>query len=443
MPALRRDLVDLTRLAGPVVVTRLGAMAMGLTDTVVVGRYSATELGYMALGWAPTAVVMTTGMGLLSGVQVMTARRLGEGRPEAVGAVLRRGAAYALWIGLLASAVLAAIGPALLSASGVEADLAAGAGRALRVFALSLTGSLLATALSAWLEALARPGQAMLAMWAANAVNLALDLVLVPGGFGLPALGAVGSGWATLSARFVWVAVLAVLAARIPEGRALFRRPARDPTAEIEQRRIGYGAGAAFFVEAGAFSAMNVVAGWVGGLAVAGWAILLNVTAIVFMVPLGIAMAASVRVARAHGAEDWAGVRRAGLVGFALAGGIAALVSLAVWPGARAVAGAYSRDPALVALTAGALALACLFFIADALQVVGSQILRACGDVWFSTAVQVASYALVMLPLGWRLAVGARMGLEGIVWAVIVASLMSAALLVARFTWVARAAASR
>src|ERR1700738_4253027 len=99
MSLLRRDLAELMRLAVPIVTTRLGVMAMGLTDTVVVGRYSSTELGYMALGWAPTAVVLTTGMGLLSGVQVMTARRVGEGRAAEAGAVLRRGLVHALAIG--------------------------------------------------------------------------------------------------------------------------------------------------------------------------------------------------------------------------------------------------------------------------------------------------------------------------------------------------------
>src|ERR1700694_4295142 len=80
----------LLTLAGPVVLSRLGIMAMGVVDTVVVGRYSAVELGYLALAWAPTGVVLTAAIGLLSGVQVMTSRTIGEGRRAATGAVLRR-----------------------------------------------------------------------------------------------------------------------------------------------------------------------------------------------------------------------------------------------------------------------------------------------------------------------------------------------------------------
>src|SRR5512144_2617591 len=76
------DLVELLALAWPVVLARLGIMAMGLCDALVVGRFSATQLGYHAMGWAPTSVVVTMVVGLLSGVQVMTARATGEGRPD-------------------------------------------------------------------------------------------------------------------------------------------------------------------------------------------------------------------------------------------------------------------------------------------------------------------------------------------------------------------------
>ena len=84
----RRDLAALLRLTGPVAAARLGVMAMGLTDAVVVGRYSAEQLGFQALGWTLPAVVLVGAMGFLSGVQVMTARYLGEGRPELTGGVL-------------------------------------------------------------------------------------------------------------------------------------------------------------------------------------------------------------------------------------------------------------------------------------------------------------------------------------------------------------------
>ena len=88
------------------------------------------------------------------------------------------------------------------------------------------------------------------------------------------------------------------------DARALgvFTKPAPSRAAAIEQRRIGYGAAASNFFEMAAFSSMNIIAGWIGPLVVAAWAVTLNVLALVFMVPLGLSTATAVMVARAYGA---------------------------------------------------------------------------------------------------------------------------------------------
>ena len=113
-PHARVRLRDLLTLAGPVVASRLGIMAMGVVDTLVVGRHSAVELGYLALAWAPTGVVLTTAIGLLQGVQVMTSNAIGAGRASDTGAILRRGLVYAFWVGCMAAAVLVGIGFGIL-----------------------------------------------------------------------------------------------------------------------------------------------------------------------------------------------------------------------------------------------------------------------------------------------------------------------------------------
>src|SRR6185312_9235207 len=349
---VRTELAELLKLSWPVVISRLGIMAMGLSDAIVVGRYSATQLGYHALGWAPTSVVVTMAIGLLSGVQVMTARAIGEGRLHETGAVLRRGLTYSLLIGAVSVAVLVVGGPAFLHAIGLEKSLADGSSRVLLVFCLSLPGYAISVSASFWMEGLSRPGPGAWAMWIANAINLALDLILVPGRFGLPALGAMGGAWATTGARsFLAVFMLAYIAL-MPEARALgvFDKPERNRAAEAEQRRIGFGAGASNFFEVASFASMNIIAGWIGGLAVAAWAIVLNVAAIVFMVPLGLSTGAAVRVGRAYGAREPRGVVRAGLVAFAVTATFGTLVSLAVWPAARWIAAAYTENPATLAI---------------------------------------------------------------------------------------------
>ncbi len=430
---------ELLRLAWPTILARLGIMAMGLTDAIVVGHHSATQLGYHALGWAPTATILTAAVGLLTGVQVMTARYVGEGRSQDTGMVLRRGLSYAALIGVISTVALYLAGPLFLRHSGIEADLATGASAALQVFTFSLFPYLLCVAITFWLEALGRPLPGMITMWAANFVNLGLNLWLVPGTSGLPVQGAVASAWATFGARVALLAMLMVYIWRWSGARSHGVFDERDDGQGAEQRRIGYAAGASYFVEAAAFSGMSFIAGVIGSLEVAAWAVVLNVAAIIFMGPLGLASATAVLVGRAYGARDRAGVLRAGLLGFAVTTALTALICAIVWPGADLIARAYSTDAALLALVAPALVLSCLFFVADGLQVVAANALRARGDVWLPTVTHVASYAVVMLPLGYILALPADLGLDGIVWAVIVASLLSATLLLGRFALLARA----
>lgn len=428
---------ELLRLAGPNVASRLGVMAMGLTDAIVVGHYSAVELGYHALGWAPTVTVLVAGIGLLLGVQVLTARHIGAGRPERTGAVLRRGVSYAVKIGLASTLGLVLLGPLVLANIGLEPSLAAGASAALIIFSLSLTPYLVADSLWFWLEAQGRPQVPMVAMWIANLVNLLLALWIVPGTSPFPVAGAVAAGWVTLAARCALLLMLAGWIWRWPHAHAVgvFRKAAPDRAEAREQRRIGYASGLSYAIEAGAFSGMNFVAAQLGVLVVAAWAVVLNVAAAVFMVPMGIAAAGAVLVSRAVGAGDVRAVKRAFGMAMTLAMGALLVLSLIVFLDAALVARAYSDDPALLAMAASALLLSCLFFMADGAQVVASNTLRARGDVWWPTGMHFVSYVLVMIPLAWWLAVRQEGGLDGIIWAVIIASLISGLALVARFYW--------
>lgn len=434
-PQPPEGLAELVQLAWPVVLARLGIMVMGLTDAIIVGRYSAVELGYQALGWSPTSVVLTTAVGLLTGVQVMTARHIGEGRPDAVGGVLRRGLVYGAWIGVVSALGLILLGPSLMGAFGLDAALANGATRAMQVFALSLPFYLVAVACTFFLEGLGRPKAGMVAMWGANLVNLGLNLWLVPGQSGFPVEGAVASAWATFGARGFLAVFLVVYLLRLPEARGwgLFAKPVDSPAAAAEQRKVGYGAGASYFIEVTAFAAMAVVAGRLGALEVAAWSVVLNVAAVIFMGPLGLAAATGVLVSRAYGAGDREGVVRSGVLGFAVTAALTLAVCLVVWPGAGVIVSAYGADPAMLAIAKSALVLSCLFFVADGLQVVAAQALRSRADVWWPTAFHLTSYGAVMLPLGWIFAHPLGLGVNGIIWAVIVASLLSAALLAGRF----------
>ncbi len=440
--AARTDLAVLLKLAWPVVFARVGIMTMGFTDAAVVGHQSARQLGFHSIGWAPTSVVLTTAVGLLLGVQVMTARHVGEGRSAAAGGVLRRGLVYGLGLGVLSVIVLAIAGPAFLhlSVMGLSPDLADGATGALLVFAWSLPGYFVATVCMYFLEALKRPIPGMLVMWAANILNLLLDLWLVPGHSGIPVAGAVAAGWSTLVARLFMAVALLAFIALMPQAKALgvFGKPIDGPKAASEQRQIGYGSGASMFIEIGAFAAMTLIAGQLGGLQAAAWATILNVAAMIFMLPLGLSSATAVLVGRAFGARDAAGVARAGFLGFAVTAVALAIICVGVGFGTLPIARVYTLDPTLLSMIVPALVLSCIFYIPDGLQVVGAQALRARGDVWLPTFFHLASYAVIMVPFAWVLAHRTSLGLDGIVWSVIIASFISGALQVSRFLWLSR-----
>lgn len=425
----------LLRLAGPSVLSRLGIMTMGLTDAIIVGRYSAVELGYHSLGWAPTMTVLVAALGLLFGVQVLTARHIGAGEPERTGAVLRRGISYALWLGLGSTLLLVFAGPWAMHRIGLEPDLAAGASRVLVIFSLSLTPYLVADCLWLWLEAQGKPAVPTAAMWTANGINLLLALWLVPGHSPFPVEGAAAAAWVTFFARTSLLLMLALYVWRWPRARELgvFHKAAPDRRAAREQRRIGYASGLSYAIEAGSFAGLNFVAAGLGTLVVAGWAVVMNIASIMFMIPLGIGTATGVLVSRAVGAKDVAAVRLAWAMGMRLTLLVLLCLSLVVFAMPELLAAAYTQEGEVVKMAATALLLACLFFMVDGAQVVTANALRARGDIWFPTGMHVFSYILVMLPLGWHLAVQRQHGLNGIVEAVIVASLVSATGLVVRF----------
>jgi MATE family multidrug resistance protein len=156
------------------------------------------------------------------------------------------------------------------------------------------------------------------------------------------------------------------------------------------------------------------------------------------MVPLGLATAAAVRVGSAYGARDPAGVRRAAAVAFAVTSAYGVMISLVLWPLAPTIAQLYTSDGRTLAMAGLGLSLACLMFLPDALQVVAAQALRARGDVWLPTGTHLTSYILLMAPLAWFLAIPMRLGVAGMVWAVIVASVVSCGLLLARFIHLTR-----
>lgn len=465
MAATRSFVAPLLRIAGPVALARLGIIGMALVDVIVVGQLAARELPHQALGWAPTAVFLVAAIGLLQGVQVLAARSIGEGNKQGAGVVLRRGLILALIAGVLSALLMWLGGESLFTVFGIEADLAAPSTPVMNILALSIPLHLLYIAGTYFLEAIKKPGISTVVMWLANGMNLALNLLWVPDldvantvawasplydalreqpilsalHDLAPSHGAEGSAWATVGARIFLAATVLLCIYLLRDGVTFGVRKSRGAHGHGYRALLGVGAAAAVSqaVEAGAFSAMTVIAGRISAEVVAAYQILLNLMAFVFMIALGLAAATAVLVSEAIGRKAPQDSARAGWTGIGLnaIGMIIAAIVILVFN--VPIGHAYTADIALAALISSLTWVCALALLPDGTQVVAASALRARSDNWFPTFSHILAYAAVMPVLGYWLAEHQGMGVAGLLFAIFWASVVSAAVLLWRWWTIA------
>jgi MATE family multidrug resistance protein len=416
----------LLRLAWPVALARLGIMGMGVVDVMVVGQLVPKELPYQALAWAPTGVLMVTGIGLLTGVQVLVARAIGEGTPELAGGAWRRGLVVAGVAGALSVALVWLLGPRLFTAFGIAPELAVPASRVANVLALSVPLHFVYIVTTFFLEAIQRPVAATIVMWSANAANLLLNLLLVP------RYGVVGSAWATVGARLCLAVGLVAWVWLSSDARRYGLRGASSSPSYRALLGVGAAAALSHAAESGAFSGMTMLAGRLGADAVSGYQILLNLMAIVFMVSLGVSSATAVLTSEATGRREPVQASRASWAGLLLNTMLMVSIGAGVLVFASSIGRAYTANLTLAAFIASVLWLVAVALPPDGGQVVAAAALRARGDNWFPTASHLLSYALVMPALAYWLAEVRQHGVEGLMLAILAASVLSCGLLCLR-----------
>jgi multidrug resistance protein, MATE family len=431
---LRVHVWDLVRLAAPVIVSRAGVLVMALVGTIMVGRYGVDELAYMAIGQAPTHPIMLSMMGLVMGTMVTTAAAFGSGRDTECGAAWRRSLPYAFGLGLVAT-ILCLFGEPFLLATGQTPELAYHGGRVTAVLGLGIPPVLIYLTTTFFLEGMKRPLPGMLVMIGANFLNVFLNWVLVYGNLGFPAMGALGSAWATTAIRFATaVAMVAYVWTMSDHARFAVRvRPEKGWRQWTHQRRVGYGAGASIGLESLTFNALTVCAGWLGALSLAAYSINTNVIAMVFMVAIGFGVATSVRVGIAHGQHDRANVALAGWSGLGVNTVVMAVIGIILWNTADIIASAYSTDAALLAVTAPVIAFTAWIVVVDGAQGVLVNALRGHGETWVPVVLQGGAFALVMVPLAWVLAFPMGHGVLGLVEGIMAGTAVAAVLLAVRF----------
>lgn len=437
---LQRHVSEVLRLSWPVIVARSGVMTMALVDTVMVGRFSTTELAYLSIGLVPFVPVFLIMLGMVMGTVVMTSAAFGAEDFKECGAVWRRSMPYALALGLLGGTI-ALFGNELLLAGGQSADMAEHGGQVMFVLGLGLPAYLITITSALFLEGIKRPKPAMVMTIVANVVNIALNWMFVYGHMGVPAMGAEGSAIATAIVRWLLaIALVAYIWCMSDHAKFAVRlAPAGGWRVWAEQRRVGYSSAMSIGGEAMAFAGLGLFAGWLGEIPLAAYSIAHNLIAMAFMVSLGVASATGVRAGIARGRGDRDDLELAGWTGLGVNTVFMGLIGIGFGLFPDILASAYTNDAAVIIQAAPLIAFCSIIIIADGGQCVMVHALRGSGGIWAPALIQNFAFMVIMVPLGWWLAINSGGGAMGLYEAIFLATILSLVMLSARFLRVSRA----
>ncbi|HZN47255.1 MAG TPA: MATE family efflux transporter [Ramlibacter sp.] len=369
----------IARHAGTVLAGQLATMAFGVTDTVVAGRYSQAALAALSVGSAVYITVFVALMGLLQALLPIWAELHGGARHADLGRSVRQ-ALYLAVLAAIAGVLFLLFPNALLQGTEVPPALQQDVRQYLGVLALALPGALFFRLYSTLNQSLGKPQLVTWLQLASLVVKVPLTVWFAFGGAGLPALGVVGCAWATVVVTYVFLA----LALWLVRTDALYRpyaiwRPLEPPHWHTiaQFARLGVPAALAIMVEVTSFTLMSLFIARQGTLSAAAHQIAANLAAVMYMVPLSIAIATSARVSFWLGAGDAKKARASIRTGFRMGAGMAVLLACTVLLTRSGIAGLYSTDPQVAALAAGLLAVVAVYHFGDATQALCVFVLRS------------------------------------------------------------------
>jgi MATE family multidrug resistance protein len=283
------------------------------------------------------------------------------------------------------------------------------------------------------LQALGRMRPIVITIVVANLLNLLLNWVLIFGRLGVPAMGAVGSAWATAASRLAMAALLAVLAwPLLREHCRPLRRAALEPAPLRRLFLLGAPIGVQHQLEYGVFGVVGLLMGAMGTSQMAGHQVALNLASVTFMVPLGISAAAAVLVGQAVGRRDPDGASRAAYASLVVAVGFMATTALVFLLLPGPLARLYSASPEVIAVAATLIPLAGVFQVFDGIQVTSIGILRGLGDTRAPMITAILGFWILGLPASLWLGFGLGLGPAGLWWGLVIGLVAVAAFLYAR-----------
>ncbi|ABA89486.1 sodium-driven efflux pump, MatE and MatE domain-containing [Syntrophotalea carbinolica DSM 2380] len=425
----------LMKLTGPILTAHLAQQALAFTDTVMAGRVGATDLAGVAVGaslWIPVSLFI---YGVLLAVTPMVAQMHGAGRTTETGPLVRRGLWVALPMVVMAMLMLRHAGGVFVLME-VIPQVASIASNYLKAIAWGLPAAAVFFLLRNLSEGMGLARPSMLIGLASLPINVAANFVFIYGKLGFPALGGVGCGWA--STLTLWF-MCGCMCATILWGRGYavthcfdFRRSCGEEGA-MHILRLGFPIGCSLLVESSVFALIALFLAPLGASVVASHQITLNYSATVFMIPLSVSSAITIRVGHAVGSRARDLARLTTRTGLLMNTVIAIMTAAFTVFFAEQIACLYTFDRQVIGMVVGLLYLNALYQVSDAFQVGAIAALRGYKDTRVPLLLILVAFWGIAMPLGYSLSLtsfwGAPMGAKGFWISLVVGLSISAVLL--------------
>lgn len=425
-------LKQLWALTAPILITQLAQIGMATIDTVMSGHVGTFDLAAIAIGsslWTPILLFVS---GVMVAFAPQVAQLAGAGKKDQVGDILGSAIVLGIALGILMGAVLYTFGPMLsfLLPDPTSAELMREYIQAVS-FGLPAAGAFMALRFHA--EALNEPAVVTRIMIAGLLLNIPANAIFVYGWFGLEPMGGAGCGYGTaIVFHFLFFAMMYnCYKHRLPEHQkrlSTFFKVQYQPMASLIA--LGLPIGAAIFFEVSFFSVIALFLTPLGTEVVAGHQVAINMTSLLFMIPLSVGMAITVMVSQQVGRNNSVMASRVSWLGVRVNLALATINATCIYVMSPYIAQMYSSDANVIAIGTSLLAFAALYQISDAIQIAAAGALRGYQDTLVVMAITFFAYWLCGLGLGYYLAFSATepFGAKGF-WIGIIAGLTVAAVM--------------
>lgn len=440
-----KEALCILALGFPIIITQVAQASIGFVDTLVAGQYGTLDLAAVALGSSIWIPLFLTFSGVLMITTPLIAQATGGNDRRKIALVFKQGIWIALALSVFAFIALQNAG-VVLSLMEVEPELEARTLAYLNAISYGFPGIILYQLLRSYFEGLGKTRPAMYIAIFGLLANIPLNYIFVFGKLGLPEMGAAGCGIA--SAIVMWMEFVASTVFMRFHPRLKLPRIENVPGFDLNEilviLKLGVPFGFALLIEASMFSVIALLLAPLGTTIVASHQITLTFSGQIFMVPLSIALATTIRVGTLLGSGQPHNAWFSAKTSLVITTGIACVASLSILLLSEEIAGLFTSEAQLISMASGLLIISAFYSVSDAIQVTSAGALRGYKDTSIPLLFVFISYWIVGLPLGYILAMTdwilPRMEAAGFWYGLVIGLTLAAVLLLTRLKKVSSSA---